>query len=312
MSSVTPSVPDPRENPNSYLSYSVQDQPDVSYRAYLHAHGQHDSWWNRKFSKWSAGTRYEDWKEQQLQNYKNYLESYDINYNSEYARRLRLEQAGFSGQYLANGIGGTSSSASPGLAPHNIDPSSRRTGDNKGLQKVMESLQLMSSAGIAMKNFGEGKAAMQYASSIAGGKSSLLGNQSYYWSGKGQEVWQDFVRKSMENKSFTDLGIDYDQKQGIFFIKDQDKQTPNLQKYVSKLNSDTYKLFLYEQQYELNKLTYDNRKAYEGEIMRLQKELLEGKKDIQQVEYEYADWVKKAGLGYPILKMGLESLKLFL
>lgn len=303
-------VPDPQQNPEAYLSYSVQDAPNVSYEAWLHSRGKSYTWLRRNGL---ASPGYKNWKERTLQNYDNYLNAYKQNFDSELARRYRLEQAGFSGQYLANGIGGGSAgTAGASLNSGLFSDSSHVSGVDKGLNKVMQSLELMSAAGIAMKNFGEGKAAMKYATSISGGKAGLLGNQSRYYSNKADEVWQDYTRKAMENSSFADLGVDYNQDTGLFYIKDPDKQTPNLQKFVTKLNSDDYKIFLYQQQYELNKLTYQNRLAYEGEIMRLQKELLEGKKSLQDVEIEYASWVKKAGLGYPILKMGLESLKLFM
>lgn len=312
MSSQSYSVPDPHENPEAYLSYSVQDAPDTSVKAWYNQQG-------KSYTKWRQLTaynppEYQDWKATMLQNYQNYLDAYNNNFNGEYATRLRLERSGFNGQYLANGIGGQSSGASSsGLAPLMGNPGQSLSRGQRGLAKVMQTLQLMSNAGIAMKNFGEGKAAMKYADDM--GASSLYNSQQ-----KGRGLFYDAGLKALRYDAEFALQNDpseygYEKVDGRWKftgVNGVQGRNMRLETFLQNIDSTEGQMVLRNQQKLLNELTYENREKYEEATMKAQKELLEGRKELQDIEKEYADTLKRMGLAMPLLKAAMESLKLFL
>lgn len=308
-------VPDPKENPDAYLSYSVQDAPNVSYEAWLHSRGKSYTWLRR--NRLGNDNGYEEWRKRTLQNYDNYLQSYNKNFEAELARRSRLEAAGFSGQYLANGIGGGSSSASgASLGSGMSEPAPFTSKGEKGLNKVLQSLQLMSAAGVAMKNFGEGKAAMQYADDMAGARLTTEQN-------KGRGFFFDAGLKELRYNSEFMLQNDpseygYKRNESGRWVFDPNNsqgitgRNMRLEAFLQNMESTEAQILLRKQQQQLNQLTYENRQLYEAETMKAQKELLEGKKALQDIEKEYAERLRQMGIAAPIIKMGLETFKLFL
>ena len=311
-------LPDPGK---AYLSYKLEDAPDVSVKNWYNKQGKSYTKWRQ----WTAYNtpEYQQWKAQQLQDYQNYMDAYNANYNSEASTRARLEAAKFSGQYLANGIGGSSAS-STGVIP----PLQQSGGDShisKGLEKVYQSLQLMSAAGMAMKNFGEGKAAMRYADDLASSKVGLTRQKTQteayntiYMSDKVDAQSISNTLNRLLDASPEDNGYHWDKSVGMYVFTGKnaagDPVIHNLrvQNYINTLNSDNFKNNLYYQQSLLNSLTYENRKAYEAATMQAQKEILEGKRDLQLIEKEYAEKIKRMGLAAPLLKAALDGIKLFM
>ena len=296
-------VPDPKQNPDAYLSYSVQDAPSVEYSDYLHSRGMHDSWWRRHFGP--SESRYEAWKQTQLQDYKNYLDAYDINYNSEFARRARLEAAGFSGQYLANGIGGSSSSSTPGLSSGIQQSFGSPHGEGRGLNKVMQTLQLMSSAGIAMKNFGEGKAAMKYADQIGANKAIAGRNAN-------ENAVEILLKNHVLNANPNDYGYWLNRETGMYEFtgKGTDSSNPNhilhslwMDEKIKKLNGMDLGNDLRQLEAWQKNLDYNIDVKFKEATAKAQKELLEGKKAYQDIENEYVGALKAMGIGMPIIQL---------
>lgn len=306
---------------NAYLTYKVEDAPNVSYKAYLNAHGKSYTWLRR--NRLANEPEYKRWRERQLQDYDTYLKMYDSNYNAAPSQRARLEMSNFSGQYLANGIGAGSSTAAavnPGL----YDNDTEQRG-SKGLNKVMQSLELMSAAGIAMKNFGEGKAAMRYASELSGTRVGLTrqqiqteGNKTVYMSEKADAQALSNTITRLLNASPEENGYHWDKNAHLYVFTGKNSlgepvpQNLKVQQFMNTLNSENYRNNLYYQQTLLNSLTYENRREYEAATMQAQKEILEGKRDLQLIEKEYAEKIKRMGLTAPLLKAALDGIKLFM
>lgn len=254
--------------------------------------------------------RWKEWREGQLQDYQNYLQSYDINYNSEFARRARLEHSGFSGQYLANGIGsGGGSSATPGLAPIQ-DYSRPKFGKPSGLDKIQESLALMSNAGIAMKNFGEGKAAMKYADLIGFNKVAA---------GKTQNdiATEKALLARVANANPNDYGYWRDKETGkwVFTGKGTDQFNPDYIEHSTWMDEKIKKLNGMDLTNELRQieawektLDYNVKQQYQEATAKAQKELLEGKVKYQNIENEYVEALKAMGVAMPIIQLLVKSL----
>lgn len=288
--------------PNQYLTYSVQDAPDTSIKAYLNAQGHSNSFWNRTFSRHMNG--YNSWVERQNQNYDNYLKSYDANYNSEYWKRMRLEGAGFSGQYLANGIGGATNS--PGVGASLLGSGERDKYSNRGLNRVMQSLELMSSAGIAMKNFGEGKAAMRYADDLAKNKSLL--DQSKYINEKAKYdgIIAQSQKLGMEWANPADYGYKWNSEGKLEFVGkngqgDTVSRNMYFERLVKNLDSQDLTNALRQREVWLKDIDYSVQKQYAEETAKAQKELLENKRDIAAIEKDYAAALKAMGVAAPII-----------
>lgn len=284
----------------AYLTYKVEDAPNTSYKAYLNEHGKSYTWLRR--NRLANETEYKRWRERKLQDYDTYLKMYEQNYNASASQRARLESSNFSGQYLANGIGSSAASGAgvnAGLFDHDTEQSK-----SNGLNKVFQTLELMSAAGIAMKNFGEGKSALQYASDQARANISNTKWKTASEQWKGQNLESQWFKSQMEIADPAEYGYSWDPNTGELKFTDTTgkySRNPYFEKLAKNLRSQDLTNALREREVWLKDLDYDIKKEYEKETAKARKELLEGKKALQDIEKEYASALKAMGIATPII-----------
>lgn len=168
----------------------------------------------------------------------------------------------------------------------------------------------MSNAGIAMKNFGEGKAAMKYADLIGFNKVAA---------GKTQNdiATEKALLARVANANPNDYGYWRDKETGkwVFTGKGTDQFNPDYIEHSTWMDEKIKKLNGMDLTNELRQieawektLDYNVKQQYQEATAKAQKELLEGKVKYQNIENEYVEALKAMGVAMPIIQLLVKSL----